>query len=547
MVKRKNSNSADNDDVVPMPSGIATALTERPQPPVDWTRCHAYNNHKKRFCRQLKHSCSKEYCGNHLHLQGNERKRVKCPIDPSHYIFADSLDKHLKKCPKKVEQEQLAEKQFYRHDCNCGGHGELFRSSPRPHTTIDLESAQRLALRILHVHQATFHHQQAERDDKLLSSAEDHCLLSLQEPDICAALPMADLSKPELDAGLSTATADYRIKTGGARHLHQQASMVGHLRRIGALESLDDNAAGADAAKSTSVRRILEMGAGRGMLGLVVAGVSAIHRPTHLTMIERGSSRSRAEKSLRKAKAFPEHFSSSSQLLNITGVDFDRIKCDLAHLDMCTVCTNEKKTTVATPVTSVTDTDTSNAVAFAGQDEEIIVLAKHLCGVGTDLALKSLEPIKEKVSCCIMSTCCHGVCNWRDYVGRSYLMKLMIHDIKLPCFEEKEFDLMRIWSSGTVWDGDVEAGYNQRDDGEEEHNKPTWSDNKDRNVASITQTLRLQCGPQGLGRACQRLIDFGRQEYLRNVIFSDAKDNSQMLYYVPAEVTPQNALLIAHR
>jgi hypothetical protein len=94
----------------------------------------------------------------------------------------------------------------------------------------------------------------------------------------------------------------------------------------------------------------------------------------------------------------------------------------------------------------------------------------------------------------------------------------------------------------------------------------------------------LPCGVQGLGRACQRLIDYGRCEYLNHVIFSKdsgppEKDHNQIDYddnnnndndnddvnntrnskrdhntnparlcvYVPPDVTPQNAILIARR
>ena len=554
MVKRKKNT---NEGEIPTCTPVTAVSPPNPDPPEDWTRCHAYNHHKTRFCRQEKHTNSEKYCGNHLHLQGDERKRIKCPIDPSHYIFADSLDKHVKKCPKTIQLEKLAEENYFRFECNRGGHGTFVRpscaSSCDNNATSagirDLEAAKRLALRVLQVHQEIFHCNDAP--DGKAPVAMDHSPASLQEATIYAAIPVVDLSQPELDAGLGSAAGDYRIKIGGARHLHQQASLVGHLRRIGALQTLNANATGVDASNKLRPRRIFEMGAGRGMTGLVAAGVSARLRPTQLVMIEKGSSRSRAEKVLRKVKAFPEEFSCTSPYLNIANVDYERIKCDLAHVDMCKTCTETATTKTAE---YGTDIGTSNAMACTGKEEEIVVIAKHLCGVGTDLALKSLESIKEKVTCCIMSTCCHGACYWRDYVGRDYLIEAMTHPIELSCFGEEEFELLRIWSSGTVWDGGVDGGDNPPSNVEDEHRKPFLrdeykiSDNERfRNVARIAETLRLQCGPRGLGRACQRLIDYGRREYLRHVIFSDAKCNTQILYYVPVEVTPQNAILIAHR
>jgi hypothetical protein len=67
-------------------------------------------------------------------------------------------------------------------------------------------------------------------------------------------------------------------------------------------------------------------------------------------------------------------------------------------------------------------------------------------------------------------------------------------------------------------------------------------------ISAIVRSLKLTCGVQGLGRACQRLIDHGRSEYLRNRIFVDQESASiDLCHYVPPEVTPQNAALIAYR
>jgi tRNA:m4X modification enzyme len=204
---------------------------------------------------------------------------------------------------------------------------------------------------------------------------------------------------------------------------------------------------------------------------------------------------------------------------------------------------------------------------------ELVVVAKHLCGVGTDLALKSLEPIKDMVTACIMSTCCHGVCCWKDYVGRDYLVAAMLQDkSSLSSFGAAEFELLRLWSSGTVKDivvvGTKNTAEPNSEDGAEdvaddEHcnaQADSGSDDttKALSVTRVVEALNLQCGAQGLGRACQRLIDYGRREYLQKVIFSDdekpvvgddvgTNNNVQLLYYVPDSVTPQNAVLIAHR
>jgi tRNA:m4X modification enzyme len=189
----------------------------------------------------------------------------------------------------------------------------------------------------------------------------------------------------------------------------------------------------------------------------------------------------------------------------------------------------------------------------------------------------------------IMSTCCHGVCNWNDYVGRDYLLDAMLNTVSdttsstLLKFGQDEFDLLRLWSSGTVRDIDQsdatkdsnvskeskpEDDDSDRDDVDEDvHPTSIDQSSSSMSVVKVVEALNLKCGVQGLGRACQRLIDYGRGEYLRRVIFnhidddpsnatssSSIKDSNSsndckvdLLYYVPESITPQNALLIAYR
>jgi tRNA:m4X modification enzyme len=609
-----------------------------PVPPEGWSRCHAYLERKLRFCRQevlpSLAAAGHYYCGNHLHLvppppppqqqqqqqqqEDNDpsiyhqkRKRIPCPVDPTHHIFEDMLEKHVGKCPKTVAQKRQEEQHFYCRRCNCGGHGQLNEDVAESTSLADDEEvdwAKRVAIRVLQVHQRLF--------QGTTLSAED-VASQLTARDIAEALPLCDLSQAELDAGLATAVADYRIKSGGQRHLHQQASLVGHLRRIGALEALtpsdtkrkddvdtherdtgEDEAfskqcpkvRGQDVGESEKPwRTVLEMGAGRGMTGLVVAGVSAnVAVSTHLTMVERGCSRSRAEKFLRKVKEFSDSFPSNTNYLTLSAVRWDRIQCDLANVDMKAILaktkesdtTNDeshdrvptaeqslahvdKKGVVAQTKESATTNDESHSrvpTVKQSKRRELVVVAKHLCGVGTDLALKSLEPIKDNVTACIIATCCHGVCFWKDYVGRDYLAAAMVHEgSSLSSFGAAEFELLRLWSSGTVKDAARDGSQSGADNNaDSEHANPregsrSGDTGRALNVTRVVEALNLRCGAQGLGRACQRLIDYGRREYLRKVIFFDdetnqsSANNVQLLYYVPDSVTPQNAALIAHR
>jgi tRNA:m4X modification enzyme len=486
------------------------------QPSDDWTRCHMYVERKKRFCRQqvVKGSC---YCGNHF----ERRKRVPCPVDPSHLVYEDLVEKHVKVCPRVTRKQSQEEELFYRHNCNVEGHGSLCAQRDKTHP-----NAQELALKILDVYQRVFSNPLPR---------ESLRLLTLQN--LLKAIPELDLSESEMQAGLAESVQEYRIKSGGARHLQQQASLVGHLRRIGVMNGEEN-------------LTLLEVGAGRGMFGLVAAGVVAAassHQEVHLCLVERSGSRSKADTVLRTAN-------SQTKYMNLKRVTFSRIQCDLSHVHMPTVLDK---------VNSKKDEQTAGMKRKNRRPQKLVVIAKHLCGAGTDLALKSLQEVAPDAL--VMATCCHGVCSWENYVGRDFLKKVFTDGDNPLDFGPDEFELMRRWSSGTVapecsrnvdktsmadigMESTSDTGMEKEQD---EHGSIAMDDEKDPlNVSSICKSLGLSCGSKGLGRACQRLLDQGRCEFMRQILFcySDKDEcRIEMFHYVPPTVTPQNAVLIAHR
>ena len=65
-------------------------------------------------------------------------------------------------------------------------------------------------------------------------------------------------------------------------------------------------------------------------------------------------------------------------------------------------------------------------------------------------------------------------------------------------------------------------------------------------ATAIARTLNLSCGIQGLGRACQRLLDIARCNYMERILFRGTHDIS-LCHYVNSDITPQNAVIIARR
>lgn len=470
-----------------------------PELPKDWDRCNAFMERKKRFCRQQRAPDS-SYCGNHQQLAvttNTNRKRVPCPLDPSHFVFEDSLEKHVLICPKATKQKDQERQFFFQSNINSGGHGTL-NVSKEP---LDLTRAKRLAHRIISMHGKIFG---GTASFEGINEATD----------------LLDLSEPEIAQGLPDAIAAHRIRSGGSRHVLQQASLLGHLRRIGAFGA-------------TKRRCIIELGAGRGMSGLIVAAASSGSGvPTELILVERSGTRGKADKILRnftpKKTAYP---------FDLKSVGWQRVQCDIAHVDLESLMNHPK-----------TEDQQVNGVST----EEVVVIAKHLCGVGSDLALKSLYPIRSRITACIFATCCHGVCSWSGYVGRDHLQQFL--ETEEMCFGEAEFDLMRKWAGAGVVDQTRDAsvaGPGEDGDGGDGNGHRTFFDNEklemSKNVGITAVADGLECGTRGLGRACQRLIDYGRREYIHQILGSESDMKVEMLRYTPDSVSPQNTALIGYR
>eukprot|EP00934_Nitzschia_sp_Nitz4_P002950 Nitzschia sp. Nitz4//scaffold195_size40117//32815//34534//NITZ4_007580-RA/size40117-processed-gene-0.17-mRNA-1//1//CDS//3329540377//2940//frame0 len=498
-----------------------------PPVPANWDRCHAFLESKNRFCRQRPQEPS-VYCGNHQHLdvqpRSDGRKRIPCPIDPSHLIFEDMVDRHILICPRAKKRKRQEQQPYFEENINCGGHGSL-GSSNHSEAVLSLQWAQKLALRVMEVNTSQFSTE---------SSDMQKALTDITLEDLHAMLPMKDLSKPELDAGMESAFERHRIKSGGARHIPQLASLVGNLRSMGVIASRSS-----DAPSDAAPLILLEMGAGRGMFGLAAAGASAATGvPTRLVMIERTGSRSKADKIFRTLPTSKERIQNDKPYcFQLQGVQWTRVECDLAHVSLPKVLKS---------ITDQTEAGTTTP--------RVVVIAKHLCGAGTDLALKAMEPVREQVHACLLATCCHGICDWKEYVGRDYLRKMMIKEG--IAFGPEEFNLMRRWCAATVATTVATAAanstntVNQQPDEEDEHGEveePNCSSGhtESTSISNVVESLKLKCGIQGLGRACQRLIDYGRVNYLQSNVLTKHGNlaTTELFHYVPSTVSPQNACM----
>lgn len=530
-------------------------------------RCTFYSDKKKRTCRQLLSPKVPEpfasepnfkplFCGNHsniystlfkdrkqqkvIHCGESRGKRIPCPIDPSHMIFENNANVHILKCPKAMNEIKERQRVYYKHDINTGGCGKhQFRDAK-----VEVD-AQNLVRRILRAYRNTFMKRSSSSDTIEADIDIDVTSLTLQE--MYDAIPLDNRFTTAEEEGLESMIATHRVKIGGKKHMQQIGSLVGHIRH-------HDNLLESDT--------VLEMGAGRATTGFAVAGVCAAKKQdtVRLVVVERGGARSKADSA---AKRITNNTSSENdppstmtaggdkQYFRGDGVDFHRIKCDLAHVSIPHAMAEvEGGVLLCQEVNSVDNT--SNATGHKDEKRNVLVIAKHLCGAGTDLALKSIIPIRHRINGYILATCCHGVCSWDLYVGRDFLGNAMCSASEMgESFGEAEFKYFRRWSTGTVV-GDRQykgSDYNRKDkesdaDADTEH--PNNDEDNDAEyiigVSQIANLMNLKCGAEGLGRACQRLIDYGRCEYMRKELLGN-DGRVSLSHYVDSNITPQNAML----
>jgi len=194
------------------------------------------------------------------------------------------------------------------------------------------------------------------------------------------------------------------------------------------------------------------MGAGRGGLSLSTAVHPALEGKAHVVMVDRGRFRNKADTALRKME--------SEQSPTIQS--WDRMYCDITDFWMPGACfaakVNSEQSGVARADSAAGQpTKLSSSAEAATAPAGMVVTAKHLCGGGTDVALRALQHAQAGAELypktaspaslaaaaaapaagdnnsipafvasgtavpplvgLVMATCCHHGCAWATYVG----------------------------------------------------------------------------------------------------------------------------------
>lgn len=508
--------------------------------------CSQFLPHKKRMCN-LARAPNSLYCGNHQPLTcsdshmlpnqesvgviahvGNrvrkeaERKgmnveRVCCPVDGTHTVYKHCLEAHVKVCVATRIQSALEQQPFYSCESNSGGDLSYPTAEKREHDGNDRDPNE-LASLIRKVYNEHVGNELRALDSRVRSlSIEESALLSKAKERVLSGLHPAD-------------TTSFDRK----RHAVQAAEISERLVDKGLL-SVDVSSTG------MSRRSFVELGAGRGYLGLAV---KLVEPTAGLVLVERAGVRHKADRLLK------EH--------NMT---YERVRMDIRYLNLSKVPLPDHSSAVSLSSSSPSSSSTAS--------ESTVVIAKHLCGLATDLGIRSFVGLardhrverQQTLGLCI-ATCCHHACSWADYTGRRWWESVGL--------TAADFDMVRVWSGWATMrlareksgrgvltrahDDDVALADNDADDDDnDDAGDDADADDNDNEHAMTAEEKSAVGRPEGLsrvhmcelGRMSKRIIDQGRVHYLRSQLhdLSIIEAEVEQQQYCDAAYSPECVLI----
>jgi hypothetical protein len=227
------------------------------------------------------------------------------------------------------------------------------------------------------------HHRQEQQSIGKSARNRIHAITGLQVQHLIAKLDILRPLFPSLPLLELVSETDYipgEVSGGGGKHVLQECSILGNLRRIGAFDVPD-----AEHVHLTAI----ELGAGTGRLSERLQRVTK-QEMTHV-MIDRQEftpSQCRDGRMRNRAK-------NSDSIRRIVG--------DIANFDVGDDCHEIE----------------------ASERSRCFCMSKHLCGPACDLAIAALErvPVEWRPPFAF-ATCCHYLCTFDEFAGKKYWIEL---------------------------------------------------------------------------------------------------------------------------
>jgi tRNA:m4X modification enzyme len=365
----------------------------------DWSQCCYLIPHKQKLCN-ISRTAGSNFCGNHRNSackdvsDNNDLKRIPCPLDPSHSIYERNLFHHLKICNKEKIRKENESLPFYRLNCNSG---DLMKAEDVLPSFLSEEQDRTFVTNLLTKIQEMF------EVTKVCETAEvyDENAPNAKEDQIESVIRCA------LDSKANQLSFHRKVK-----HIEQDIAIV---KQLIAHELLSVPHSSSEENDKNNL--FIEYGAGKGLLGL---SVNAVNPNVSLLFVERSGNRRKIDKVLVEKNC-----------------SFSRYRLDIRH------CYLPKLPQIVEDTEKRAQSITLQCASSSlPRKKKVNIIAKHLCGVATDLAIRSLTHMSPNEHCqrgLAIATCCHHACCYEDYVGREvYFDKYHV--------SKAEFDVMRYWT-----------------------------------------------------------------------------------------------------
>lgn len=359
-------------------------------------RCLFFIERKNRQC-PLQVPSGKKWCRQH---DPDQSERVNCPLDPTHTVVKSQLSDHLQRCNKRFRDRPWFQEDLHwlPHKVNTtepvATGDETSRTTEQADAKDDNCEDKEATIITLNKNPGEVSVQSNSQQTALI----DHVLAVLNginfEP-----LKKRHLHHQGLEPRLNQVT--------NQKHALQQLSLIGALDYYGLLSK--DN-------------YYVEFGCGKAEFSKYVADC-IVHDNQDISMdklgfglIDRGVNRLKTDGKLRQITS---------------NVKRDRI--DIKDLDLAKFLQGEPAT-------------------------RVVAILKHLCGVATDLTLRCIQPVQERVAGAVVAMCCRHVCNYYQLApeARDFLAQ---HDI----VDELQFKALQKIALWAVDGGkDVEVGLKAR-------------------------------------------------------------------------------------
>ncbi|NXW87719.1 TRM13 enzyme, partial [Alopecoenas beccarii] len=450
-------------------------------PERQWRRAY-FVERKKRFCRMIP-APGRRFCGEHgQQEEGNDRKRIPCPLDPKHTVYEDQLQKHLKKCNSREKPKPV----YFVQDINAG----LKDVAEIPEKQVPISSLSKEELENLIIK---------------LKKASNGLELHLKEQ---------ILSHQALQEALN----DPKNGESAFKHLKQQASILGNMEKLHLLGP---------------GRCFVEFGAGRGKLSHWVDVALQNVENVQFLLVERATTRFKVDGKHKRRDSVFERLQVDIQHLCLNKVPIlEKKKLPVVGIGkhLCGAATDLALTCLVESYTACCD----------GENEEHA--SKHSRTDKTEVASnnsadnESNKDDSKPVAGIVIALCCHHKCDWTHYVGREFFKSVGLGPVEFNYFQR-----MSSWATCGMRESTTRASTNEESEdhtNDTEEHEQTFSNTE--NVSDTLQGILTVEERKEIGCLCKQLIDHGWIEYLQQRGYKAA-----LQYFTESAVSLENVLLTA--